>query len=227
VIFVELNKLKRFKMTYIDIFDGHKSPKYGRVLNNVLTELGRVQSPNRVFFWPKPGEIGNKVQDQTFVAANRIAKSAMNRAGRVNLTQLVNNLYSSSNHFFQDLDVSWDQGTQKIILLPQDFYAEKIAWCFGQYIPIIDTVILSSKRVKREKHWEDLLAHEIGHMYGAAPRGRTNTIELLGSHCTNNLCVMQQKITAEDSERYALQRNNLRAPTYCGQCTKDIKNSRR
>jgi predicted Zn-dependent protease len=75
--------------------------------------------------------------------------------------------------------------------------------------------------------------HELGHMFGAAPRGRTNTEENLGSHCLNDYCVMQQKLTVpafseHDNKIASRIENDLLDSWFCEQCQDDItKKSRR
>jgi len=115
----------------------------------------------------------------------------------------------------------------KIITLDHDFYAPSLNWCFGGFNGTtngLGYIQLSTARLQNEDHARDLVRHELGHMFGAAPAGRPNTYEHLGSHCSNDLCVMQQKDTVQSAAKYAKQRKKLNVATFCGQCEDDILN---
>lgn len=114
---------------------------------------------------------------------------------------------------------------QSIVIIEKDLYFEGLNWCFGGYAPDHDCIILSLSRLQSENHLYDLMGHEIGHMLGTCPIDRENTIEMLGSHCTNDLCVMQQKMTVAESIIYTNLRHDNDAHLYCEQCMDDISNN--
>tara|TARA_Y100000310_G_C20667475_1_gene808411 strand:+ start:967 stop:1587 length:621 start_codon:yes stop_codon:yes gene_type:complete len=118
----------------------------------------------------------------------------------------------------------------KIILIDHDLYDgsdPRSNWFFGGYVGNsmgLGYIQLSTARLQNKNHERDLIRHELGHMFGAAPEGRSNTYELLGSHCSNDLCVMQQKDTVPSAINYANKRARKKAPIFCGQCEDDITN---
>ncbi|HLD79692.1 MAG: hypothetical protein A2822_03295 [Candidatus Staskawiczbacteria bacterium RIFCSPHIGHO2_01_FULL_41_41] len=200
-------------MANIKLFDGTENPRYGRVLVNVLAELAKLQ---RVVVSPTPGGIDllgyglvQKLQSESYNLGRR----------QVDLEQFFELVRAEPM-------ISRDMNSQKIIFVDRDLYSPgRTNWCFGQSrrIDFADYIILSTARIKKASHWFDLAAHELGHMYGAAPSSRTNTVEFLGSHCINDLCVMQQKDTVEGSIAYSRRRHSLQAKPYCGQCENDLR----
>lgn len=117
-----------------------------------------------------------------------------------------------------------DKTKQKIILFEHDLFSKGLNWCFGVYSQRggHSMVVLSNARMEGNEHFQYLIAHELGHMYGAAKKGRTNTAESLGSHCINDLCVMQQKLTVRDSLEHLRKRRIQSAPFYCEQCQDEL-----
>jgi predicted Zn-dependent protease len=114
----------------------------------------------------------------------------------------------------------------KLILIDNDLYYPQIGWCFGGFSGTdtgLGYILMSSARMQTPEQAVDILRHELGHMFGAPSEGRTNTYQHLGLHCSNNLCVMQQKDTVSGSVKYAAQRARAKAPTYCAQCERDIR----
>jgi len=113
----------------------------------------------------------------------------------------------------------------KIFFLKEDLYSDGLNWCFGGFTPAavgLGYVLISSARVDDDFQARDIIRHELGHMFGAPSGGRKNTYDSLGLHCSNNLCVMQQKLSVPESIRYAHIRRKTRAPAYCRDCIKDI-----
>ena len=120
----------------------------------------------------------------------------------------------------------------KIIIVDEDLYDDGLNWCFGGFMGTrigIGYILLSTSRLQNDYHARDLIRHEIGHMFGAPSDNRAcelngNVYEHLGLHCSNDLCVMQQKDRVDFSVKYAIKRARLNADTYCSQCTNDIRN---
>jgi predicted Zn-dependent protease len=118
----------------------------------------------------------------------------------------------------------------KIILIDHDLYDgsdPRSNWVFGGFVSSsigLGYILLSTAKLQNQNHESDLIRHELGHMFGAAPSGRNNTYELLGSHCSNDLCVMQQKMDVDSAVKYANKRARKKAPIFCGQCEDDITN---
>ena len=104
-------------------------------------------------------------------------------------------------------------------------YYPGVNWCFGGFTATrngLGYVLMSSARINDSDLAKDLLRHELGHMFGAPSQRRTNTSEMLGNHCLNDLCVMQQRLSIEEAVKYAKQRKRANAEVYCCQCENDI-----
>ena len=115
--------------------------------------------------------------------------------------------------------------SQRIVLFDEDLYYSGTNWVFGgfsRFAPGPGYIVLSANRVKNDLQMKDILCHETGHMFSAPRSGRKNTYESLGNHCSNELCVMQQKLTIEESIKFTIERASKHADTYCEDCKKDI-----
>ena len=202
-------------MAHIQVFDGTSKPIYGKVLKKALQELAFYQG---VFCSPK--KLGGK-DIHSYNLVKRIEERAYdNFRGQVNLDKVLKIADNTP-------EISRDKNKQKIILLEKDGFAPGLNWAFGGYMPYNgkDYMIVSMARVQSKIQLFDLFAHEAGHMYGAASPGRSNTKEILGSHCINDLCVMQQKLTVRDAIKYANKRYNTGVRAYCPQCENELRRS--
>ena len=201
-------------MALIKLYDGTTNQNNGIILKRALAELARFQ---RVHITPTPGLI----DISGYNLVQRLAAESTHQGRRqVHVGELLNKFKSIPA-------VVNEPERQNIILLEQDLYSDGLNWCFGGYQQHagVDFVTVSTARIQDDIHLFHILAHELGHMYGATYQGRSNTEQNLGSHCTNDLCVMQQQLTVADSVRYAHRRMNSNAPTYCRQCGDNLKTS--
>ena len=201
-------------MRNILLFDGTRDPRFGLAMKPALSEIEKYLTLN---VSPEPGSTDldgyNFIKDLEAASFNpqrdqcdidfftRAAMRCFDRSG------------------FPAIDT--------ILLTEKDFYRPGLNWCFGYAVD--DTadrkyVVLSVARMKDPKLLTHVLTHEMGHAYGAARQGRSNTEENLGSHCTNT-CVMQQKLTVEAMMEYA-KILAARRDKFCGQCADEIKNYR-
>jgi len=117
----------------------------------------------------------------------------------------------------------------KLVIVDADFYSNRANWCFGGFNGTeygLGYILVSAARMKDEVMAEQIFQHELGHMFKAPHEGRSNSVEQLGLHCTNDLCTMQQKMTVRDALKYAHQIKDAGAPLYCPQCAADIKSYR-
>ena len=196
-------------MANIHLLDGTRDLKYGKIFLDVLKELVRYQE---VSVTPAPGEID--MSGYNYVKS--LEKSSYNSArDQCKQSSLLTRI--ANDHVSRD--------KQRVIFTEKDLFDEGLNWCFGGYAQATDGqqfVLVSVDRVKNGNHWFDLLAHELGHMYGAASEGRSNTYESLGSHCLNDLCVMKQNLTVDSAIAYANRRHALNAPTFCYQCAEEL-----
>jgi predicted Zn-dependent protease len=198
-------------MAKIRLFDGTSDARNGKILERALKELSHYQ---QVKVSPYPGEKdieGYKlIKEIEIVSYNPIKH-------QVNLSSFLDR--------FNQMKINSDSSSQTIILLEDDIFDEGLNWCFGQSRSIArkSYMVVSTARIKNESHLQDVLSHELGHMYGAPRKGRTNTKEALGTHCTNNFCVMQQKMSVSEAVKYANERWFRSSPTYCPQCQEDLR----
>lgn len=207
-------------MANIELWSGLGDLQMERQLSPILNEFARYQ-PVRID--REPGTID--MPRYRFVSA--LARRCRDESrGQVNLDRALTTAFQLN----RPGEPGANQNNQKIILFEDDLFTPSLNWCFGMYSYRggHDVVALSTYRMQSFAHFQDLLAHELGHMYGAAPQGRTNTIESLGPHCNNQLCVMQQKLTVSDSLAHVDLRRRMRAPFFCTQCQEDLhRNGRR
>lgn len=198
-------------MVDITLFDGTRDQKYGRVLGSVLGEMTQYVGPIKCT--PKPGSID--------IPRYNLVKHVESQTLDPTRQQVDEGLMIG---MLDNLRLIRDDPAAKVVFTERDLFAPGINWAFGGFVNYLDRnyIVISTARITRPVHFQDLIAHELGHMYGAAPAGRTNTEENLGSHCTNNLCVMQQHLTVSGSQNYAMQRHQASAPLFCGQCTDEL-----
>jgi len=113
-----------------------------------------------------------------------------------------------------------------VVITDKDIYNKNNNFCFGTSYSGTDEneyVVISTNRVKEKSHLAFILIHELGHSYGAAKKGREHTDESLGIHCTNDGCVMQQKIDMREALSYA-EKVYKKKIFFCNECKKDIEN---
>lgn len=200
-------------MANIEVFDGTRNPVYGKVLKGALQELALYQP---VYCSPKDLD-GLDVHSYNLI--KNIESRAYNHYRRqVNLDDVLEMADKTP-------EIGKNNNKQKIILLEKDVFGPGLNFGFGAYTPYNgkDYTILSMARIQNINQLFDLFAHEIGHMYGAASPGRSNTEENLGSHCLNDLCVMQQKNSVKEAIEYANKRHRAGAMAYCPQCENELR----
>jgi len=159
--------------------------------------------------------------DAKSILQSCLSRNYNSRRNQVDASGLMNDI-----HFiFRKL---WMPG--KLILFDYDLYDgsdPRSNWFFGGFAGTVrglGYITLSASRLSDKIHARDLIRHEVGHMFNAPSSGRSNTYENLGLHCSNSLCVMQQKDTVTSSIKYAHERERRKARTYCLQCERDIAN---
>ena len=99
---------------------------------------------------------------------------------------------------------------------------------FGLTFPETATILSTHHFMKSYgKNWELpfllITYHEIGHLFGAPRSNRTDLEDLIGKHCKNRNCAMEQvnvngKLDALEKVKYV----DLDSP-YCNQCLEDIR----
>jgi predicted Zn-dependent protease len=128
------------------------------------------------------------------------------------------------NHYILGAEVDRESTAVPIILIEKDLFKPGVNWCYGGVSTTMDRhayLALSTHRLKNRELFGHLLLHELGHLYGAAPRGRVNTIDFHGPHCTNP-CIMQQKNSEEEMKQHAELVSTLEHK-FCSECQSDLK----
>jgi len=185
-----------------------------------LEEVGRIR-PIRV----RSVKGAEDYVEKAIKKSLHLERQGYKGSGQVKVEELLRNLYD-----IPFIKQTWHMG--KVITIDQDLYATNsdgrdLNWCFGGFLGASESigyVVVSTARLQDVVHARDLLRHEIGHMFGAPTRNRKDVEFTLGRHCSNDLCVMQQKVSIPDSLSYAHLRANKRAKTYCISCERDIRN---
>lgn len=71
-----------------------------------------------------------------------------------------------------------------------------------------------------------LLAHEVGHLFGLCQKGRRNTIQKLGTHCTN-LCCMRQGLSLNEWAEQTRQEDVMKyGARFCRDCKNELDQTR-
>lgn len=122
----------------------------------------------------------------------------------------------------------WNQTPHiDVLLTSYDLTAGNLRFCFGiaRGLNTVDSVYRYRTLPDADDRFSCIQAvvwHELGHVFGLAPRGRTNTEDNLGSHCTNPGCVMQQGLDVNTWARHVKEAKSM-GRIYCPQCMEDLK----
>ncbi len=197
-------------MALIHLFDGTTDPRYGQALIPAFAEHAKYRE---IRCTPSPGGIDML----TYEIVKAAEKESWNAArGQADILQFVPGVLNRVGTEFL--------GAYTFTLTEKDIYAGDLNWGFGCVLP--DDIggkhlILSTHRFKDLAALTHTAIHEMGHMFGAAQPGRRNTERNLGNHCTN-LCVMQQKVTVPEMEKYVALLAS-RQDKFCTDCQTDLR----
>ncbi len=206
---------------FFEVNDGTSTDWAGNILGRVLQELGKIHDMI-VIPIPEERDVGYY---KFMLALGKKAYVPQRKQIDINL-------------FYRQLEefdwLSKNPQAIRIFLFEQDlFVSNRNSWCFGfsegiGQPNISANIYISTARVSSDYMLFDIIGHEIGHILDAAPKGRSNTYEHLGSHCSNQnqLCVMVQKDEVPLAIKYAQLRKQNGAPLYCPQCCEDIRRYR-
>lgn len=118
-----------------------------------------------------------------------------------------------------------DTFRNNLVFLDSDIYGGTTAFFFGTYLNngFGGNIVISAARLQDCPEFAYyILAHEFGHMLGAAPLTRATIWQhpVYGRHCINHGCSLVHMETVHDAWKYALARKTF--PAYCDECKKDI-----
>ncbi len=201
-------------MSLVRVYDGTTDAKYGQALLQALGEIAKYQSIRVVGAHPGQLDVAG------YNLVKQIESRHINSRGQVHLERLVVGLVNHPR-------VGHDPNVATIILTDRDLYSDRVNWCFGsvnQDTEGANYLTLSTHRVQDANRFRHVATHELGHLFGAASRGRQNTIENLGSHCTNS-CIMEQKLTEVEMHRHA-RTISARGDKFCHQCQEELRRRR-
>ena len=204
----------------IVLLDGCKGFAPGQALYSVLDHMagivGTIHSDKTA---------GQVDMEGYNVARTLIGQSFNSQRGQVEMEALIGNIVK--HPFIQGCG----NDAKVIMLIPEDLYAHNEGrptnWVHGGHFHHNgrDIVVISTHRfynagVFDPIHFKYVMTHELGHMYGATPKDRKNTYELLGVHCSND-CIMQQSREGDGAKRRAheLHKNNT---TFCHDCRTEM-----
>jgi len=207
------------------LIDGCQDSEPGKVLYGVLNHMA--------------GIVGTIHADKTAgavdmrgyaVARELVARSLNSDRNQVEAEALIGNIV---DHPFIR---SQDPRAKILVLIPEDLYAHNRGnptnWVHGGKFVHKgrEIVIMSAHRFYHHGlfdniHFKYIMTHELGHVYGAASKGRSNTYELLGTHCSND-CVMQQDRTTDGGKARAYELHRRRR-TFCDQCAHEMRSLHR
>jgi predicted Zn-dependent protease len=197
-------------MKKVRLYDATSNPQNREI---VLESLRRITPFQDIQIYPREGVVN---REEIKLVRDIINKSYNKKRNQVYLDDLV---------YFLDCHTPiGNNNDYKVILLEQDLHNNRTSWVFGtlaitqgkQY------VFLSTHRMVDPIHTYFWMTHELGHLFGAAREGRTNTYESGGPHCSNNWCAMRQIESVQESLKYAYEIINKNPDMYCQQCKQDL-----
>lgn len=196
-------------MAHFEVYDGTREAKYGKTL---LQGFGEIAKYQRITLNAEPGT-EDLVRYRIVKDAERVAYNP--RREQVHLLKLMAEVCNNP--------LTRITGRTSLILTEKDIYADGLNYCYGSTQSDGKGgyhIIMSTARVRNMNQLLFTTVHEIGHLLGAAKRS-TNTVENLGSHCTNS-CVMEQRLGLEESIQH-MNRITRRENMFCDQCIQDLR----
>lgn len=201
-------------MSLVRVYDGTRDAKFGQALMQALGEIAKYKRVQIV--GTHPGQLD--VPGYNLV--KQIERRHLNSRGQVHLERLVVDLV---NH----PQVGHNPRVATIVITDNDLYSDRVNWCFGSVNQDTDGanyLTLSTARIQDPIRFRHVATHELGHLFGAASRGRRNTVENLGPHCTNQ-CVMEQKLSEEEMHRHA-RVISAKTDKFCHECQEELRRTR-
>jgi len=203
------------------LLDGTEDSNWGKILGEAIMKLASIRGETP-YINVTPGSLDWKGYDIVKGLEDKCINRARNQVFLEELCLMTARKYADNGY------------PHKIILTGEDIFSKAAkSWCFGgnrfcdvgtgQERTLEVYTVISTHRVQDYYLFWSLCAHELGHAYGAAREGRKNTEMKLGSHCTNDLCVMQQKTDIREARDYAMEiYNSGKDPPYCPECINDL-----
>lgn len=119
----------------------------------------------------------------------------------------------------------------KLFITDREIYDSRVNMQYGLGVTLpFDNgstyIVISVPHLGDEVHAQHVIAHELGHAYGAPNPRRKDVYASLGDHCENENCTMHQELNFADSRRSAHRIARL-PQAFCDTCAYDIREYRR
>ncbi len=206
----------------IVLLDGCKDFAPGKVLAGVLDHMASIVGTIHA-----DKTAGQLDMEGYNVVRDLVRRSFDSHRGQIQIEALVGVLDYNS------LVQSKPKEARFIVLVPEDLYAlnggHPTNWVHGAYFSKTsnskDVVVISTARFYTNGkfdpiHFRHVMAHELGHMFGATKKGRRNTYELLGPHCSND-CIMRQDVDVGSGKDRAHDMHR-KGTTFCNDCRREM-----
>ena len=171
---------------------------------------------SQVIYYGKNNWVTGKYRNATQLM-NSIPR---NRDGRVNGSQVLDKM--------TELCSSWDEPGAMILVTGLDLCTDNSGWCFGAAKPAYRVTVQSVNRYRglsltmEAACIKRTLRHEMGHIFCCAySKYRSNTVNMMGIHCTNPGCSMRQTMSLNELMAAALEENPRNC--FCPQCLQDLR----
>ncbi|MBQ8482351.1 MAG: hypothetical protein IJ532_07455 [Alphaproteobacteria bacterium] len=199
----------------MDCFPRHKA-------NYPITTLGNWHSDKAEKMLPNGNILLEPYESVDWYIANAKLKAMeQNRwqtRGQISIDQLYTDL--SSDPYCKKIP-QWS-----VLVTKHDLYADGLNFCLGVSKENAFSIVSTARFIDRNncldvEGFKTVVMHEFGHLIGLTHEGRANTSEQLGSHCTNDGCIMQQRMDGDfrDITRVRLAAKKLYGlPPICSDC---------
>lgn len=199
----------------MDCFPRHKA-------DYPITTLGNWQSSNATRRLPNGNVLLEPYESVDWYIVNAKLKAMQQNRwqtrGQISVDQLWEDM--SSDPYCKKIP-QWS-----ILVTKHDLYAGNLNFCLGctkeNAFSIVSTArCLNPDNTLNVEGFKTVVMHEFGHLISLTHEGRVNTCEQLGSHCTNDGCIMQQRMDGDfrDITQVRLEAKRLYGlPPICGDC---------
>jgi len=149
-----------------------------------------------------------------------IQEGVFQRTGQISTDQYIKDLISDP---WAKKIPQW-----QILVTKKDLYANGVNWCLGHSEENLGAIVSTARFNRRGEfaleEFKTVLMREFGHVIGLTNEYRENTESNFGPHCTNEGCIMQQRVDGDFSylTRFRLEAKRLYGfPPICEDCVEE------
>lgn len=187
--------------------------------NYPITDLGAWKDPD--YRYIKDGKIYLRPYMSTLWHIGMAKLAALNdgRSTQLNVYKLLELMQS---------DPTNQQIPQFTILLTKDdLYPDRsMNYCLGVGREGLGCIVSAARYSDKNgklvdiENFKTVVAHEFGHVIGLTYSDRKNSVEMLGPHCADTSCIMQQRVNGDYSDvtRARIQAKRMGLPPICPDC---------